>query len=306
MRKLPSTPAAWAIHLTNMLTAYQTAHGLDRFPVDVASIAKEYSKQVFPKSPITLIEGIGMNDNLEGALLPNKNGEWGILFNIDIKSKGRQNFTLAHELGHYLLHRDLAPQGLNCKRSDMFDWDSEESKIENEANTFASYFLMPLDDFRLQVKNKSVTLKLMQDLAERYAVSISAAILKWLSFTEKRAMIVISNDGFIQWSRSSGPLFKSGIYYPAKQKIIELPSLSLAAKADESINNLDGLTHPKGVWNNQEQVQEMTIIAKDTTLSLLIYPDDPPFRYFGNQEDDEDGLQDTYSRFSSYPGSREK
>ncbi|SUS07559.1 hypothetical protein DF3PB_4610002 [uncultured Defluviicoccus sp.] len=29
--------------------------------------------------------------------------------------------------------------------------------------------------------------------------------MKWLEFTEERAILVIARDGFILWSRSSGP-----------------------------------------------------------------------------------------------------
>src|SRR5580704_16031407 len=65
-------------------------------------------------------------------------------------------------------------------------------------------------------------------LADRYEVSIRAAILKWLGITDKRAMIVVSKDGFIDWAWGSERLFKSGIFYRARQEM-PLPELSLAA-----------------------------------------------------------------------------
>ena len=86
------------------------AHGLDRFPIKIASIATEYSRNVFPDAPITKVEGLDLSAKFEEMLLPhpNRNGEWGIIYNSSITSKGRVNFTLGHELGHYLLHRHLA------------------------------------------------------------------------------------------------------------------------------------------------------------------------------------------------------
>lgn len=122
---LPNSPEGWAIHLSKLLIAIQAAHSTPRFPIDVISIAREYSKQVFPENPITLIQGSSMK-NFEGALIPSphKKGEWGIIYNENITSPGRKNFTLAHELGHYLLHRQISPAGMQCTPRQMMDWKS--------------------------------------------------------------------------------------------------------------------------------------------------------------------------------------
>lgn len=297
--KLPATPEGWAIHLSNVLKLFQTVHGFDRFPVDVAGIAREYSQQVFPDEPITLVHGESMPKNFEGMLLPNpKNkSEWGIFYNSSITSKGRQNYTLGHELGHYLLHRHQSPAGIQCSDRDMHDWTSEYAQKEAQANTFSSFLLMPLDDFRTQADGHKGSMELMQHLADRYDVSITAAILKWLGMTDQRAMIVVGKDGFMDWAWSSEPLLKSGVFYKARQETTEMPAQSLAVRQDMMIDNLKGVTHPRGVWNAKEEVQEMTIFADhhEMTISLLLYPKDPPFKSY--EEDDDDGLEDTYQRF---------
>ena len=189
---------------------------------------------------------------------PNRNGEWGIIYNSSITSKGRINFTLGHELGHYLLHRHLSPEGFRCSSCDMLDWKSEHGQIEAQANTFASFLLMPLDDFGEQIRSQEITMALMRHLSDRYEVSITAAILKWLGITDKPAMIVVSKDGFIDWAWGSKRLFKSGIYYRARQETVPLPELSLAARRDPSIDAEIGFVHPKGVWVGNEEVNEMT------------------------------------------------
>ena len=297
---LPSSPIGWAIHLSEMLKAFQAAHGLNRFPVDVEAIAREYSKKVFPSEPITLVEGISSKE-FEGMLLPNPNGtgEWGILYNDSLKSKGRQNFTLAHELGHYLLHRHKSPSGIKCENRDMMDWKSDAAQIEAQANTFASYLLMPLDDFREQTNVRDFSLELFIQLADRYEVSVTAAILKWLSITHKRAMIVVGKDGFIDWAWSSPELIRSGIYYKPRQITTELPSMSLAARRDMSQNNLKGVVHKKGIWKGNEEVLEMTIFTSDynnLSVSLLIYPDISPKQL---SYEEEPMVLDTYEKFAS-------
>ena len=78
--------------------------------------------------------------------------------------------------------------------------ETDSSETEAQANTFASFLLMPLDDFREQIRSQEITMALMRHLSDRYEVSITAAILKWLGITDKRAMIVVSKDGFIDWA----------------------------------------------------------------------------------------------------------
>jgi len=278
----PATPKAWANHLSKMLRVFHEIHGLDRFPVDVAAVAQEYSRQVYPDEPISLVHGQVMSNRFEGMLLPNphKKGEWGILYNSAIVSKGRQNYTLGHELGHYLLHRHSSPGGIQCTTRDMLDWKSEYGQMEAQANTFSSFLLMPLDDFRVQVTGHRGSIELMEHLANRYAVSISAATLKWLSITDQRAMLVVSKNGFIDWSWCSERLLKSGVFFRARQETIELPCLSLAARKNTSLDNAKGVVHPTGIWSADEKVHEMTIFSDplEMAISLLIFPKNPPDR----------------------------
>lgn len=134
-----------------MVTAFSDIHGKPRFPIDVAAIAKGYSEQVFPDEPITLVEGSSFSSSFEGALKRRPNSkEWGIFYNSSLTSVGRINFTLAHELGHYLLHRSKRAEDIICQKSDMWAWDSDYGKMEAEANQFASFLLMPRDDFESQ------------------------------------------------------------------------------------------------------------------------------------------------------------
>ena len=273
MSENKKSPQKWAIQISKLLKQVELTHGMPQIPVDVATIAKEFSKQVYPGEPITLIQGESFSRNFDGALKPHPhNGEWGIFYNSAILHEGRINFTLAHEFGHYLLHRSMLPGGLECGHESMLDWQSGDSEREIQANIFASYLLMPLDDFRKQAYRKEINLELIRTLANRYRVSMTAIILKWLSYTKKRAMIVACKEGFIDWARSSKSLMKSGIFYRARQNIVELPEKSLAASEAKTRE----IMHPDGIWLGNENVYEIIIhSAKDkTSLSLLLYPDE--------------------------------
>ena len=297
---MPTTPQGWAIRLTQILSLHQAAHGLPRFPVDVAALAQDFSRQVFPDAPISMVGGLNLSKGVEGMLMPRPDGsgEWGIIYNESIRSAGRRNFTLAHELGHYLLHREAHPGGLQCTSRNMADWDSARNRIEAEANTFASYLLMPLDDFRAQIKGRTIGIDVMTELADRYAVSLTAAILKWMTITDKRAMIVVGKEGFIDWAWSSQPLLRSGIFYAARQTVIELPAHSLAAREVDADTGRHGQRHEPGVWLGNEPVREMTVFSpsNEMTISLLIYPDKAPSRW-EVAELEEEPTDDTFERF---------
>ncbi len=295
---LPKTPVAWAIRLSQILQHVQATTGENLYPIRVQDIACDISRQFFPEAPITQISGETFSTKFEGMLrpVPQSNGQWGIIYNDAIKSRGRINFTLAHELGHYLLHRAALADGIQCSRHDMMGWNTEYGQREAEANQFASYLLMPRNLFEAQMNGETLSLHLMQHVADHFDVSITAAILKWIEFTNKRAMLIVARDGFVDWARSSENLFKSGVFLKPKQENIELPALSLAARKDKFFDNESGVQHKTGIWPFREDVQEMTLLADsyDMTISLLLFDDQAPFRNFEEEPDEED----TFDRFN--------
>lgn len=287
----PFSPERWAFEITHVLSAVL---GADRFPIDIAGVAREYTAQRFREDPIVSVLG---NDlpGFDGALFRAPAGRrgWGIIYNNRIRSKGRINFTLAHEFGHYLLHRLAYPQGMRCGEQDVVRWDSEYGQVEHQANVFAANFLMPLDDFRRQIADRAkIDFDLIEHCRDRYRVSLIATILRWLSYTEKRAVLVVSRDGFILWARSSTPALKTGAFYRTSAGPIEIPATSLAVQQDRVVDGRGAADHDRGVWLN-EPVREMTVVAEqyDFVISLLLLNDDG--RSWALDEESE---TDTYDR----------
>ena len=300
--ELPTRPPAWANKISNLLQEIEKHTGEVMYPVRIQDIAVSISEQFFPESPITKISGEDFSDNFEGALarVPNTKDSWGIAYNTAIKSSGRINFTLAHEFGHYLLHRASLENGIKCTRRDMFRWDSEYGQREAEANEFASYLLMPRNLFEKEMQSEDLSLHLLQHVADHFNVSLTAAILKWLTFTTTRAMLVVGKDGFVDWVWSSESLRKSGVYLQPKKQLIELPAQSLAVKNDADFDNQLGVTHEPGVWPFKEEVREMTVHADsyDMTITLLIFPKHAPSRW--EQDEEEPESFDSYDNFISF------
>lgn len=282
MIKEPS-PERWAYDLTHVLNA---AFGKDRFPTDVARLAMDYSRQRFPDEPILDVKGDSL-PGFEGALYRRPKG-WVILYNDAMASEGRINFTLAHELGHYLLHRKKYPDGFECNSQDVAPWDSEYGQIEYQANVFAANLLMPLDDFRRQIPaNQKADFTAVQVCAERYNVSLLAATLRWLEYTDRRAILVVSTDDFILRAKSSKPALRSGAYFKTSGGPIEIPIQSLPRNPMALVNGRAQLSHPAGVWL-REPVEEHTIRSVKLAFSmslLLLGSEAPTFERPGGWEE---------------------
>jgi Zn-dependent peptidase ImmA (M78 family) len=93
----------------------------------------------------------------------------------------RQRFTLAHELGHYMLHRDLVGNGVDddcAYRSTQIGKYHNTligSAEETEANKFAANLLMPKDLVNSEWEKTGAT---VQSLAELFQVSEQAMSIR--------------------------------------------------------------------------------------------------------------------------------
>ena len=283
-------PYRWANDLNTILSAVM---GAGRFPVPLEELIVDYSRQRFPASPVVAIKG-GSLGSFEGALYPvHDSTAWAIIYNEDV-SPGRRRFTIAHEFGHYLMHRDLFPKGIECSEESVTFRDG--TALEQEADTFAANLLMPLDDFRQQLPPDVVpTLDDFGELADRYGVSLISCILRWLEYTDRRSMLVISRDDFVLWSKSSDPAFKTRLYMRTRNAPpIELPAQSLARRKDLADIAREGIQHPSGVWFD-EDCTEHTLHSDryDQVISVLQFGRAPPRSFV----DDEPGDADTFDQF---------
>ncbi len=98
------------------------------------------------------LEGEPETPSISGAIVyGEETGKFSIIINGN-KPKTRQNFTVAHELGHYFLHSELLKtqkiivdddNHLENKRI-LYRLDvAQRNQIEIEANNFAAALLMP-------------------------------------------------------------------------------------------------------------------------------------------------------------------
>jgi hypothetical protein len=158
----------------------------------------------------------------------------------------------------------------------MLQWCKDDKDIEGQADLFASYLRMPLDDYRKQVTS-TVDLDLLGHCADRYGVSLTAAILKWLQYTDEKAVLVTSTDGFINWAWSSEPGAKAGAFFRTRKSVIPVPHAALASNP-EIKHDRAGTQILASIWFQHASadmpLREMKIYAEQygVVLSLLHLP----------------------------------
>lgn len=253
-----------------------------RFPVDVAKVALELTP-CFNQDPITQIKSLDFNFDkdvpIDGMLRKHENKKyWFIGVAFLNGNHGRLNFTLGHELGHYMLHRHLLDEFL-CGKNDILSGVDKQKEIEREANIFAGNLLMPNNSFRTQIEREKFSFDLIHHCANFYGVSLTAATLKWIELTTKRAVVVLSSDGFMHWSISSSRALKSNIFYSAKKNTIEVPQQSIVASENFDSQRKNRAKYKANVWFNNlpddEEVEEHSMYLGEygEVISVLVFDD---------------------------------
>ncbi|CAK1941526.1 HTH-type transcriptional regulator / antitoxin HigA [Vibrio crassostreae] len=173
-----------AIRIRNKRNNSQSLPMSTKTPEDVIAIAKrnEITTNPLDLSSLCHVLGIGiqfvpLENNISGRLHHDGN-RWIINVN-SLHHQRRQRFTIAHELGHYFLHRNSQEKYEDA----TFHRGKQYSLKELEADNFAGALLMPKAEFKDFVRSYS---NKIDDIAEHFGTS-SVAI-------KKRADVIRSNS----------------------------------------------------------------------------------------------------------------
>lgn len=130
-----------------------------------------------------------------------------IMLNSDQPSD-RMRFTLAHELGHIIMHRFPTPN------------------MEQEANEFASCFLVPTEDAKPYFIGRRVDLRLLAALKPEWRVSMAALV-----FAAKRAGALNESQAQYIWKQ----------FNVQKIKLREPPELDFPIELPHTLSELINL-----------------------------------------------------------------
>lgn len=159
-------------------------------------------------------------------------GRQGIISITPTRHPGRRRFSIAHELGHFEMHRET--QALwNCTDQDLSNFPSEPEKgelddepeaaiaapgeesqeyveakapvrqdpahrrvmQEKEANAFAAELLMPERLLRASVPHGQPKLQMIQELSQKFEVSWLAMAYRYLEVVSEPCLLILRQAG---------------------------------------------------------------------------------------------------------------
>lgn len=245
-----------------ILTLWQT-HGPNTPNVDIELVVESV---VNPASGADRLN-IHIDDleDIDGAMVgstENANSFTAVV-NRNITNVGRRRFTLAHEVGHFILHREKQ-RSFKCTREMFGDFDSDG--LEAEANQFAAQLLLPPNKVR-EYSSRPWNLETLQEIADKFQVSLQAAGLRMAKLSERPIAFVVSTSDIVEWGASSAKLYKRGCFF---RSMDEVPVESSAYGTDFSHEGLEIERVLESVWRIQETFKEISMLGYDGRIYTCI------------------------------------
>jgi Zn-dependent peptidase ImmA (M78 family) len=147
-----------------------------KLPQETQALLEEFQRE--PKIPLgQMANALGLKvklstlaANISGMIEPSAEAESGFIIRVNRhEAKSRQRFTLAHEISHYLLHKDLIQNGI---ADNVMYRSSLSDAREAEANRLAADLVMPWSILKAQIRDKNIhDDSIIEQIAYRLGVS---------------------------------------------------------------------------------------------------------------------------------------
>jgi len=181
-----------------------------RAAATAAQVLRDYEITSLPVDPIALAERVGIRVEAKDAegcsgMLIKQGDNFGILYSTHIPSKGFQNFSVAHELGHYFLEghpEALLRTGVHKSQANFMSDDP----YEVEADYFASNLLMPERLFKAAAAHVGKGLPAIESLSRQCGTSLTATANRYVSCTDEVVAVVFSIGRRVKWALISPAL----------------------------------------------------------------------------------------------------
>lgn len=144
-----------------------------------------------------------------------------ITVSTSITNENRYRFDIAHEIGHLEMHKHKC-NIFDCSRDDL-DSGSSNNKVtptlENEANEFASFLLMPSQFVVPFCKDKEISVAAVRDMADKFQVSLTASALRFISISKEPLAVAFSTNGSIRWFEGNNDFRELGLFIDVNNKL---------------------------------------------------------------------------------------
>ncbi len=235
-------------------------------------------------------------DKYEGMLvaLPDKSVGY-INVNRSIREQTRRRFTIAHELGHFLITTHV--NNYECNSYDTNNYSDLTKPQEIEANRFAAELLMPEYYFAKEIQKKDPSYDLFQSLTDIFGSSLTSTLIRFKDFTDESISIVKSENAIIKW------VLKSEEFKYYIESDVELSPDSYAIeyfRGNELPQEFDEVE--KEAWFDTSEIKHHLII-KELSIALPYYNQVLSVIWI---EEDEEEIEDYEDEFDGYLKLKEK
>ncbi len=202
-------------------------------------------------------------------------------------ARGRQRFSAAHELGHWMCDRGKIAFAC-AERLLTREW--AEDNPERRANQYAAELLLPEAMFSARAKNREITFATVHHLAEMFQTSLTATAIRLVEFGSFPAMVVCTESERRRWFKRGPDV--SEVFWPRErvsQMTVAYDVLKGKATSPEPTDV------PADAWFEHRDARQYAIredsmqITEDLVLTLLWWKDESQLLDLEEREDgDED------------------
>jgi Zn-dependent peptidase ImmA (M78 family) len=227
-------------------------------------------------------------DGFEGMLLTDKARRAGSILANTSKGSRRTRFTVAHELGHFLMerHQLSAVGGFTCGVKDMRETREGRQHFlqESQANQFAINLLAPEHLVAMNLSSDP-DLRDAHQMRDHLEISLEVSVRRMIDHREEALAAVWSYNGQVRYFTKN-----DGFPFVSIKRNEQVPKASIAAKVVAS--GQKGFTsftetHPH-LWIGQSDLElfEQTRVAANGHAVTLLWMTEPP------EPDDDGGLDE--------------
>ena len=170
-----------------LITAYRLRQdlGIAPFtPVDLMNITERLTIKVTHKE---------LGKGIEGAC-KSKGAKRLVVLNPHPSSIQKGRFTLAHEIGHLLIHHS----SYLCK-SDVFRTYISQNDEEQEANDFAAELLLPKRAVLDTLDKSDLTFSAIEQISKQFDISLSVAAIRLTQLFQENAALIWHDGERVLW-----------------------------------------------------------------------------------------------------------
>ena len=243
---------------------------IERFHIDNCEVLNHLEELCWTLGAEVQFQELG---GIEGRLTTS--GDKGIItINCNERYDTRKRFSIGHELGHFLMHRNEKIE-FNCNYRDMNEWFGRQAaeKREAEANEFSAELLMPSKLFLSEIKNKLPNFSLIEELTEKFQTSLATTAIRYAQMTDEAVAIVFYNKYGIKFHIRSEGFARQG--YFINKGPISKETLAFDVVAGQRVDammsvGVDSWFEVKP-WNQDELIKEQTRYSSglDRGISIL-------------------------------------